>query len=54
MTRTSFNDSTPGDVLRGNPNWNAKFPENFRANQVVPNEKYLIKNPNMTRITENR
>jgi hypothetical protein len=54
MTRTSFNDSTPGDVLRGNPNWNAKFPENFRANQVVPNERYLIKNPNMTRITENR
>ena len=54
MTRTAFNDNTPGDVLRGNLSWQTNWPNNFRVNQVVPNSRYLIKNPNAQRITENR
>lgn len=54
MTRTAFNDNTPGDVLRGNLSWQTNWPNNFRVNQVVPNSRYLIKNPNAQRIVENR
>ena len=54
MTRTQFNDTTPGDVLRGNLSWNANWPDKFRENQVVHNNRYLIKNPNMARIVENK
>jgi hypothetical protein len=44
--RTRKTQVTPGDILRGNPNWKAQWPTGFRQGSVLPNEAMLRRNTN--------